>query len=260
MILRRLVDALRRQDWATVLIEFLIVVIGIFVGLQVNNWNEARVFANQERAYLQQLRDELADNQRALRYQIEFTDAVIDGGRRALERLESGAPCQPRCAELLVDLFHASQVWGTPLATASYEELKRLGLPSDIALREQLQPYYRYLAGWETVNLAPPAFRERIRGHLSPAAFEVLWSGCYRITNGEVEALESGCVETLRSAVDAPTIAASIAADAALPNQLRFWIGQNIYAAIYYPEMSGHADAAIAALDRALGDAAPATD
>ena len=42
MILRRLTDALRKQDWFTVVIETLIVVLGVFLGLQVNNWNEAR--------------------------------------------------------------------------------------------------------------------------------------------------------------------------------------------------------------------------
>lgn len=43
MILRRLTDALRNQDWFTVAVELLIVVLGVFLGLQVNNWNEARV-------------------------------------------------------------------------------------------------------------------------------------------------------------------------------------------------------------------------
>ncbi|MEH6743395.1 hypothetical protein [Hyphomonas sp.] len=42
MILRRLTTALRKQDWFTVVIETLIVVFGVFIGLQVNNWNVAR--------------------------------------------------------------------------------------------------------------------------------------------------------------------------------------------------------------------------
>ena len=42
MILRRLATAIRKQDWFTVFIETLIVVLGVFLGLQVNNWNEAR--------------------------------------------------------------------------------------------------------------------------------------------------------------------------------------------------------------------------
>lgn len=42
MILRRLTTAFRKQDWFTVAVETLIVVFGVFIGLQVNNWNEAR--------------------------------------------------------------------------------------------------------------------------------------------------------------------------------------------------------------------------
>ena len=42
MILQRLATAIRKQDWFTVIIETLIVVFGVFIGLQVNNWNEAR--------------------------------------------------------------------------------------------------------------------------------------------------------------------------------------------------------------------------
>ena len=43
MILRRIAEAFRRQDWFTVFVETMIVVVGVFVGLQVDNWNAARV-------------------------------------------------------------------------------------------------------------------------------------------------------------------------------------------------------------------------
>lgn len=42
MILQRFSVALRKQDWFTVIVETLIVVFGVFIGLQVNNWNENR--------------------------------------------------------------------------------------------------------------------------------------------------------------------------------------------------------------------------
>ena len=42
MILRKLADAIREQNWATVILEILIVVVGIFIGLQVDGWNEGR--------------------------------------------------------------------------------------------------------------------------------------------------------------------------------------------------------------------------
>lgn len=42
MILRKLAAAIRRQDWFTVVLEVVIVVVGIFIGLQVDDWNEQR--------------------------------------------------------------------------------------------------------------------------------------------------------------------------------------------------------------------------
>lgn len=42
MILRRLVDHVKSQHWTLVFLDFVIVVAGVFVGLQVNNWNQTR--------------------------------------------------------------------------------------------------------------------------------------------------------------------------------------------------------------------------
>lgn len=55
MILRRISSAIRRQDWFTVLIEIGIVVIGLLIGLQINNWNEARADRAKEAAFLERL-------------------------------------------------------------------------------------------------------------------------------------------------------------------------------------------------------------
>jgi len=42
MILRRITKHVKEQNWFAVGLDFLIVVIGVFIGLQVNTWNEAR--------------------------------------------------------------------------------------------------------------------------------------------------------------------------------------------------------------------------
>jgi hypothetical protein len=42
VIIRRLASALREQNWFTVVLEVMIVVVGIFIGLQVDGWNEGR--------------------------------------------------------------------------------------------------------------------------------------------------------------------------------------------------------------------------
>lgn len=55
MILGKLDDAIRRQDWFMVVLKILIVVIGLFVGLQLDGWNEVRKDRLTEKNYLERL-------------------------------------------------------------------------------------------------------------------------------------------------------------------------------------------------------------
>jgi hypothetical protein len=55
MILRRVIAHFKKQEWTAIAIDFLIVVVGVFVGLQVNNWNIAQAEQRREAAYLQRL-------------------------------------------------------------------------------------------------------------------------------------------------------------------------------------------------------------
>ena len=41
MILRRFSEALKQQNWAAIAIEFVLLVAGVFLGIQVANWNES---------------------------------------------------------------------------------------------------------------------------------------------------------------------------------------------------------------------------
>ena len=59
MIIHRLAENLRKQNWFTVFIEFIIVVVGIFVGLQVDDWNQALKNKQLEQEYLERLYDDL---------------------------------------------------------------------------------------------------------------------------------------------------------------------------------------------------------
>jgi hypothetical protein len=72
MILRRIASAFRKQDWFTVAVETLIVVFGVFIGLQVNNWNAASQDRAREAIVLEQLTS-------------EFSMAVGEGQRAQVE-------------------------------------------------------------------------------------------------------------------------------------------------------------------------------
>lgn len=42
MLLRRVSAHIRKQEWTALGLDFLIVVLGVFLGLQVNAWNAER--------------------------------------------------------------------------------------------------------------------------------------------------------------------------------------------------------------------------
>lgn len=63
MIFRRLTHAFRKQDWFTVVVEIMIVVLGVFIGLQVNNWNEARQDSVREVRYLERMAEDFVSIQ-----------------------------------------------------------------------------------------------------------------------------------------------------------------------------------------------------
>ena len=51
---------MKNQDWTAVFLDFVIVVLGVFMGLQVQNWNEARLQQQTARVYVERIRDDLA--------------------------------------------------------------------------------------------------------------------------------------------------------------------------------------------------------
>jgi len=77
MILRSITKHVRDQNWVAVFLDFLIVVVGVFIGIQVANWNEVRQARVEETAILERLSEE--------------TTALIEIQRRQLERSERRA-------------------------------------------------------------------------------------------------------------------------------------------------------------------------
>lgn len=247
MILRRLATAFRKQDWFTVAVETLIVVFGVFIGLQVNNWNEARALRAQEHSMLLLLSDEIARNDETLAYQSEYAGIVVASGRRALDYLEGGEDCAEGCAELLIDFFHASQLWGTAYRTETFLEVDRAGFPTDDKVRGAVSQFYEFLAGQDPINLTPPPYREHVREYFTPDASDALWAGCYGVEKQVLEVLPRDCLAMLDE-IDTRSMLAAIRADERLARELRYWIGQNIFAFQQYPGARSLAEIAMTKL------------
>ena len=62
MLLRRISEHVKAQNWTAIALDFVIVVLGVFIGIQVSNWNEHRAFERREQLLLRELHGEIAQN------------------------------------------------------------------------------------------------------------------------------------------------------------------------------------------------------
>ena len=141
MILRRIATAFKRQDWAMVLIEFVLVIAGVLVALQANNSNEARKDRALERIYLARLHSDLEQsitlNQLYLTSMLESRDEasfVID----ALETCSLAPDMRDRFATSLFRLGKYSPPSLIDTTLFEMQSAGTLGLISDPALVQAL--------------------------------------------------------------------------------------------------------------------------
>ena len=66
MILRRITKHVREQNWTAIAIDFVIVVVGVFMGIQLGNWNEQRGASAREAAFRERLIEDLTANRERL--------------------------------------------------------------------------------------------------------------------------------------------------------------------------------------------------
>jgi len=193
MIVRRLADSIRRQDWGTVTLEVVIVVLGVFIGIQVSNWNDARAGEAREALLLTELRAEALSNAASSRSVGEGLTVGAEAARRILVRHDTRAfACAPDCWSLLVDLMHASQWQQIYQRWTTYEELRRAGLPSDRRIIGAVEAYQ--LASHRVTQAldARPDYRTLVRRRIPIAMQDIYWGQCF-VEDGSFEIYVDPC-------------------------------------------------------------------
>lgn len=206
-MLRHVIVQLRRQDWTAVAIELIVVVAGVFIGVQASNWNEDRVSRAHEHELLVDLRAEVAESIHQTQIRTRAFAQVERSGERAIAFLDAGADCKDRCWPILVDFFHASQWQRVTVHLPTYDEMRRNGWPRQRAIVDALENYLRQSAQVAAPLEQPPAYRALVRGLIPLAAHAPYWKNCFTLANGE-EAYVDPCPVGVLPEVSAAGIAA----------------------------------------------------
>jgi hypothetical protein len=147
MILRNLADAIRGQNWFTVLIELAVVVVGIFLGLQIDDWNERRKENSLERGYIERLESEVDANIKVYRAAVQRAEETDRLYRDYFDYLRDRAVASPGESELLAVLCGVGIQSRLRFDNTVYDELVstgRLDIIGYIELTRSLKAYWTF--------------------------------------------------------------------------------------------------------------------
>ena len=245
MILKRFSERLRAQDWVAVAIELAVVVAGILLALQVDQWASDRAERQRERAYLERLADDLRAEQDGVRAAETFARnrleavSLLEAIARG-ERVDSEPPRIPWAVE--------TASWRSFPKTNAYvvNELQasgQMGLLRSVALRNALADHYAQIAHFGRVAedlSAQQRYDAAVAGLLTTRELAALEE-----TGGGIDALST---DGARAEAIAVRFAASDAAIRELPGIAQ----HHLFNLRVMAEMEARIDSLLAIIEREL--------
>ena len=143
MVLRGVRDRLWHHDWLHALIDLLIVMAGVFLGMQANNWNEERLHRQRGEQNRLMLIDDLQENQQNLAVRTGYYQWVRSQALKTLAAMAK--PPSALGDQFLIDAYQSSQILPWALKRNTYDEILSIGGMAEIGsphLQDQISNYY----------------------------------------------------------------------------------------------------------------------
>lgn len=173
MILRRIIEHFRKQEWTAIGIDFVIVVIGVFVGIQVANWNEARLEAQRERGYLVALQGDFRAIVTELEHDIAGYDEVAASMTFLLEQSRMARP-DASLASLNEAAGRLISMQGLIIVSDTYSNLTGSGDLAIIRSQQLKEAMASFSASYEVVVLVGNTHEMQLVGIFQPYSIENL--------------------------------------------------------------------------------------
>ena len=212
MVIRRVREHVIAHNWFAVLVDLAIVTIGVFIGIQVSNWNADRLERSEVRAYHALIIEDLVANEQELAERARYYRQVRGHALGAMTALQASGPLG---GAFLVDSYQATQVSPIRMERSAYDEMIASGMAksfADPAVRRRLSSYYAGTERLEEATIYSTGFRDRIRRLMVFAVQQRLRERC----SDRIAASREG-TETItlpeRCSIDLPPAALSRAAE-----------------------------------------------
>jgi hypothetical protein len=165
MLLRRVIKHFRHQEWTAIVIDFVIVVVGVFVGIQVSNWNQAQSDNRLGEELAERLRADLLVEAWNYASLIEYLADVQSNTDKALAGLQGTSEISDE--QLLIAAYRATQYNAGTTQRTTYDEListGKIGFITDKTLVNAATLIYETLELDQLLNEGvDSAYRETFR-------------------------------------------------------------------------------------------------
>ena len=228
MILRRFMQHVKEQNWFAVGLDVIVVIVGIFLGMQVQQWYEQREENIRSKAVVARIVDDLELDSRLLQHRKSFWSDVLNYSLEAEQWFLDSSENKPYTWSELLVLLHATQAAQLYRTELTFDELKSSGelhLIRDSVLRNDLARYYSFFERTNretTAYLYLPEYREKLRSYTPGDVLTYYWNNCYQYTEESDQSLaKCSKPENIR---EINRVLKVIEADPEILQQLRKWI------------------------------------
>lgn len=168
MIARRMINALRRQDWTAVTIEFLLVLVGVLLAFQINEWASERQARADREAAMERLLYEAEDDVDYFRASVVDHQETIRDLSYALSQIQAGTWREADKSKMRTGLTTSVYLDVPTPPSSVYEDIVAAGMLGKIGdpqLRSAISVYRAKLELLETLinyvrQVAPRLDRE----------------------------------------------------------------------------------------------------
>lgn len=214
--------------------EIVLVVIGILIALQINNWNQNQLNKQKESQYYERLLEDVREEKAILEAVINYSYQVVHHAKKAVLVFENSPTASSNPIENLVDMYQASQLQDPNPASSTYKELiasGQINLLQNDKLKSTLMRYYE--TDWMETGVFKliNRYRENLRGKMPDAIQTAIRSSCGDIytktRDSYLTSLPTSCDPTIE-ATFAASVVSELRTDESLKEDLRYLIGNEM--------------------------------
>ncbi|WP_157442955.1 hypothetical protein [Colwellia piezophila] len=234
---------INEQNWFIVWLDVSVVMVGIFLGMQVTNWNEDRKENDLRRIYNERLIVDFNNERKGAQARVDYFSGTQLYGYQALNYLEQSSSQRKPSADIIIAFMMASGRWENSSNQNTYNELinsGRINLLGNFTLRDVINQYYSDNTTRMVEFARMSAYFITIRSIIHPIIQEEILNSCEEIDgvlqviihikpSCHIEISPETIAQTIKEITDHPT----------LKSELNYLISQLRYNnALYFEQIS----------------------